>query len=381
MRIVLFTGKGGTGASTLAAATAVHAARSGVKTGLARHRRPDGPGTERDAAEAVPGLSVHLLGERPVLGEGPASEPGTALFDALGLDPVDAAELAWLPGHGARSALLGLRDLAGSGGFDLLVVDAPELDVTLEWLALPDTVDVLVERLLPPQRRVSRAMAAGAAAVPAADRLDHLSAAFDTLRGGLAETRALLQSPAASVRLVLGPEQSSLRAAARAWTALCLLGLRVDGLVANRVARTAPVLDQAAALFGGLPLTRVGAERAEPQDAAALARLGEALHGRPDAAAAERLLAGPATAAPERLEQVADGFELSLALPLARREDVALARAGDQLRVDLRGDFSGCRRVLTLPSALRRCTVAGARLREGTLTVTFRPDPALWRSP
>jgi arsenite-transporting ATPase len=375
VRVLLFTGKGGAGASTLAAATAVHAARSGVKTGLARHRRPDGPRSAPDPAEAVPGLAVQLLGERP------AGEPGAALFAALGLDPVDAAELAWLPGHGALSALLGLRDLARSGRFDLLVVDAPALDATCQWLTLPDTVDVLLERMLPPQRRVSRAMAAGAAAVPDADRLDHLSLAADALRAGLADSRALLQSPAASVRLVLGPERSSLRAAARGWTALSLLGLRVDGLVANRVARSAPLLAEAAALFGGLPLARAGAERAEPEDAAALARLGEALYGRPDAAAAERLLDAPAAAAPERLERVEDGFELSLGLPLAGRQDVALARAGDQLRVDLRGDLSGCRRVLTLPSALRRCTVAGARLRDGRLTVAFRPDPALWRSP
>ena len=70
----------------------------------------------------------------------------------------------------------------------------------------------------------------------------------------------------------------------------------------------------------------------------------------------------------------ADGFLLSLALPLARRDELDLARSGDELVVTV----GGHRRVLALPSALRRCTVAGAVLVADRLEVRFRPDPDLW---
>ena len=69
-----------------------------------------------------------------------------------------------------------------------------------------------------------------------------------------------------------------------------------------------------------------------------------------------------------------DGFLLSLALPLARRDELDLARSGDELVVTV----AGHRRVLALPSALRRCTVAGASLVDDRLQVRFEPDPALW---
>jgi arsenite-transporting ATPase len=72
-----------------------------------------------------------------------------------------------------------------------------------------------------------------------------------------------------------------------------------------------------------------------------------------------------------------DGFELSLALPLARREDLDLARSGDELVVTV----AGHRRLLPLPSALQRCEVVGARLAADRLLVTFTPDPTQWRTP
>ena len=74
------------------------------------------------------------------------------------------------------------------------------------------------------------------------------------------------------------------------------------------------------------------------------------------------------------LERTADGFVLSLALPLARREDVDLSRSGDELVVTV----GGHRRVLALPSALKRCVVSAATLVGGRLAIRFEPDPDVW---
>jgi arsenite-transporting ATPase len=86
------------------------------------------------------------------------------------------------------------------------------------------------------------------------------------------------------------------------------------------------------------------------------------------------VLAPPPPIAVLDVERVDEGFVLGLDLPLARREDLELGRRGDDLVVTV----AGRRRVLALPGALRRCTVAGAALRDGRLAVTFVPDPALW---
>jgi arsenite-transporting ATPase len=108
---------------------------------------------------------------------------------------------------------------------------------------------------------------------------------------------------------------------------------------------------------------------AEPVGLEALVALGEGLYGDADPSA---------DAAPSvdllGLERTPDGFVLSIALPLARRDDVDLARSGDELVVTV----GGHRRVLALPSALKRCTVAGATLVDGRLRVRFEPDPDLW---
>ena len=74
------------------------------------------------------------------------------------------------------------------------------------------------------------------------------------------------------------------------------------------------------------------------------------------------------------VERADDGYDLVVDLPLARGGDVDLARSGDELVLTL----GAWRRVVLLPSALRRCVVRGARLRQGRLRVHFEPDPALW---
>ncbi len=108
---------------------------------------------------------------------------------------------------------------------------------------------------------------------------------------------------------------------------------------------------------------------AEPVGVDALAQLGAELYGdsdpAADAVAAQDLL---------QVERTPEGFVLSLALPLARRDELDLARTGDELVVTV----GGHRRVLALPSALCRCDVVGATLTGGRLVVRFEPDPALW---
>jgi arsenite-transporting ATPase len=212
-------------------------------------------------------------------------------------------------------------------------------------------------------------------AVEAAERLD----------AELADARQLLDAPATTARLVLGPEPGAPAAAVRARAALALHGVRVDGIAVPRLvpgdgddpwrrARAcaqAAVLADADSLLAPLPVLRAAERPVAPASAEELAAIGAELYGSalPCSLAESRLRPGPA------VERDGDAFVLVLDLPGARRADVEVARRGDDLLVDVAGERAAVR----LPSGLRRCEVTGAAVRDGALRVGFRPDPALWR--
>lgn len=406
MRVLLFTGKGGVGKTTVAAATALHAARCGVKAlvvsadpahslgdclgvpvGPQPTELPDGVAAGLSAVQ----VDVRARAERSWR---TIADHLVGILDAVGVDPVAAEELTVLPGAEEILGLLEVRDLVASGGHDLVVVDCAPTSETLRLLALPEAFGHYLEAALPVERRILRALAAGARAghpgrEPAGR--DHVVEAAERLRAELDGVREVLTAPGTSVRLVLTPESVVIAEARRLFTALALHGHRVDEIVANRLVpgdgddpwrsgfarEQAERLAECEASFAPVPLLTAPYLVPEPVGPVALAALGERLYGRPGEDGARRLLAPPDDVARLRVERSAEGFVLVMPLPMADRADVDLARIGDDLRLVV----GGHRRLLTLPSALRRCVVTGARLADGMLQVRFRPDPALWRSP
>jgi len=254
----------------------------------------------------------------------------------------------------------------------------------MDLLALPEALDWYLAKVLPAQRRLARGARPFAALLGRSEALpaDAVFGALLSLRDDLAATRRLLADPATTtVRLVLTPESVVVAEARRTFTALALYGYRVDLVVANRVFPTGRdgfrqgwVEAQRAELrtlsesFAGLPIRTVAYAPAEPVGAVALRAVAGELYGADDPgelSAPVRLM---------RVEPDGEQFRLRLWLPLARRDDIAATRVGDELMITV----AGHRRVLALPSVLRRCEVVGARFDVDELVVQFRPDPALW---
>jgi len=392
VRTLLFTGKGGVGKSTVAAGTAALAAASGARTLVlstdAAHSLADAvgaaPGTIGAEPTAVaPGLHLMQVDAQLRFEQSWAELQRYLLsvLDAVGMDPVTAAELTVLPGAEEVLALLELREQALHGGWDVLVVDCAPTAETLRLLALPEALGWYLHRVLPTQRRVVKALRpvltrAAGAPMPG----DSVFDAIERLAADLAEVRELLSGPEASVRLVLTPERVVLAEARRSYTTLSLFGYRVDGVVANRVFPTADadawragwaqaqqeVMTQAEESFAGLPLWRSAYRPAEPVGVPALTELAEELYAGSDP------LAPPGGDGPFRVVRGEGGAEVRLALPHVSRPDVHLARTGDDLVVTV-GSY---RRLLTLPSGLARLRIAGARMEQGELRVRFVEDPA-----
>jgi arsenite/tail-anchored protein-transporting ATPase len=382
VRLLLLTGTGGAGTTTVAAATAVRAARRGVKTLLLTPEPgllpPLGPVGGTPEGEVEPGLVLRTLdaATRAERAWTACAGPAAALLTSLGVDPLEAEEFLALPGLDDLLTLLEIRD-AAAAGWDLVVVDAPALARTVRLLALPEAVVRAVDRGLPLERRMLWAMGQGASPGGAASPPRGVVEAAERVQAELGGVRSVLGDPGTTVRLVIPPQRAALDAATSAWTALALHGLSVEAVVLNRLmpagdhpwlrerARAeAAVAADAEVAFAPLTVVRLGELPVPPAGADELGALDvDAVNTPPEPVAA-------------RVERDGDAFTFVLPLPRARPGELGLGRRGNELVLDA----AGTRRVLALPSVLRRCEITGAALRDEALRIAFRPDPDLWRS-
>jgi len=406
LRIVLFTGKGGVGKTTTSAATALRLADRGLKTLL----------LSTDAAHSLAdALDVPLAGEPTEVAAGLHAvqidtqrrfeaawhEVQRYLLQLLaqgGVDPITAEELTVLPGIDEVLALLAVRELAASGKWDVLVLDCAPTAETLRLLALPEALGWYLQRVFPVHRKLARGMRPLTAMLGRGGAIPP-EAAFDAivrLADELASVQALLADPGVtSVRLVLTPEAVVTAEARRTFTALALYGYRVDEVVANRVfpadeasaasawqqswvSTQSEQLNAIRDSFAGLPVRRASYLPAEPVGAEALRVVASDLYGDDPGDDPAAIGLGGQLLTVEAAESV-DGeheFVLTMLLPLAARGEVDASRSGDELVVTV----SGHRRVLTLPSVLRRCQVIGGTVADGRLVLRFKPDPQYWRT-
>ena len=403
-RVVLVTGKGGVGKTTTAASTAVRAARSGLRTLVmstdAAHSLGDAldvdlttARTWRETTEVEPGLHALAVGAHTAVEADwqVVRDYLLGVLDAMGVDAVVADELTSLPGAEEVTALAALAHQAESGEWDLVVVDCAPTAETLRLLALPEVLGWHLDRLLPAQRRLLTVLRPAASAatgvpVPGPEVLLVLRAWRELMVG----VRTLLTSARASVRVVLTPERVVIAESRRVLTSLSLHGYAVDAVVVNRVLpdalpgdvdpwRTAWTTAQASGLeqvresFLGIPLLCAPYLAGEPIGADALDALAAATvaDGRPAPALMDDVDV-------PRMRVEADGadFVLTLPLPLVSAGMVGMARREDDLLLEVGGQ----RRVVTLPSVLRRCIVSNAAVGSGELRVRFERDEELWAS-
>jgi arsenite/tail-anchored protein-transporting ATPase len=385
LRVLLFTGKGGVGKSTVAAASAVRAARSGRKvlalSADSAHSLGDALGVEvgHEPVEVETGLFVaHVDAQRRFERSWrEVQDYLLSVLDAAGVDEIAAEELTVLPGAEEVLALLELRDQARSGRWDAVVVDCAPTAETLRLLALPEALGWYMDRVFPVERRLMRAMRpvlGKVAGVPMPR--DRVFDAVERLHRELLEVREVLGAAGSSVRLVLTPESVVVAEARRTWTSLSLYGYRVDAVVANRLLPpevSDPWFDRWKALqaehletiddgFAPVPVLRAELAAEELVGFERLRAFGALLYEGVDPAAV--LHEGELL----QVETAADGrATLVLPLPFAERDDLDLGRHDDELLVRV-GPY---RRVVLLPDTLRRRKVVGAALRDGTLRVTF----------
>jgi arsenite-transporting ATPase len=387
-RILLFTGKGGVGKTTTAAATALRCADAGKRTLVMStdpaHSLADAFGTPLGSLPTA--ISDNLSGqeldaqERMEESWGEIQAYLMQVFDWAGLDAIEAEELAVFPGLDEVFSLSDIKMHAASGQWDVLVVDCAPTAETIRFLSLPDILAWYMDRLFPVSRRVNKAVG------PVLKRVTTLPVANDTVFAAgrrfydrLDGVRELLSDAATTnVRLVVNPERMVIAEARRTYTYLSLFGYSVDAVVANRLlpedvtdpwferwrALQAEHLATIEASFAPLPILRAQLAADELVGLDRLREFGDALYGDHDASAS--LHAGE----PLRVARRAGDYHLTLELPFAEHDDLEVGRRDDELLIRV-GPY---RRALLLPDSLRRREVTDATLRQGRLKVVFAGD-------
>ena len=389
MSLVLYTGKGGVGKTTTAAATAACAAARGSEVLVLSADPAHSLGDvlriplSGEATEVAPRLYALEVDARAEMERhwGSVRDYLVSLFRHQGIEGVVAEELALLPGAEEIASLLAVEQHASSGRWDLVVVDCAPTGSTLRLVTLPEVATSTFRLIL----RLQRALASIVA--PVAQAVVHMplpgSAVYRDverlLYRRLAAIRELLTGAEARVRIVVTPERMVIDEALRAHSDLALFGLPCDAVVMNRllpeVAASEPFFhdwlaiqeercEEVEELFAPLPLLRAALGEDEVVGVEALAAHGEALFaGR---APAERQCEPVGV----RFHPFEDGYRVEIPLPHARADALDVAKLDDQLVVR-----SGSRRrAVPLPRRLARLLLGGARLEDGILSVTLKQD-------
>lgn len=385
MRILLFTGKGGVGKTTVAAATAVQAAEAGLRTLVLStdpaHSLADAFDVELDDTPVPIGarLSGQQLNAR-LRFEQTWDDIRTYVVDVLdwaGAGAVEAEELAVIPGLDEVFALADIKQLATSGEYDLVVVDCAPTAETIRLLSLPDVLGWYMDRMFDTQRRLTRL------ARPVLNRMTTVPIAGEAVFGAIRRfydrldgVRELLtDGDVTSARLVVNPERMVVAEARRTYTYLSLFGYHVDAVVANRVlpadvddawfarwkATQTAHLEVIADAFAPLPILTAELADHEVIGYEELRSFGGALYR--DLDATGRLSA----VEPMRVDAVGERLVLSVHLPGTARSDVELGRTEQELLLTV----GPLRRAFVLPDSLVRREVAGARLAGDRLEVEF----------
>jgi arsenite-transporting ATPase len=385
MRILLFTGKGGVGKTTVAAATAVRAAEAGLRTVVCS---TDPAHSLADALDVPLGdrptpIAEHLWGQQlnaRIRFEEAWNDVRRYLVDVLdwaGAGSVEAEELAVIPGLDEVFALADIKEFASSDAYDLVVVDCAPTAETIRLLSLPDVLAWYMDRVFETQRRLTRLarpIVQRLANVPVAG--DNVFAAIHRFYDRLDGVRELLtDGDITSARLVVNPERLVVAEARRTYTYLSLFGYHVDAVIVNRLlpadvehpwlaqwkTTQAAHLDVIAEAFAPLPLLTSELANEEIIGLSQLSMFAKGCYD--DLDVADRL----SFAEPFRVEAHGEQLLLSLHLPFVSRAEVELGRTEDELVVTV----GPHRRAMLLPDSLARRDVGRARFVDGRLVIEF----------
>ncbi len=393
MRVILMTGKGGVGKTSVAAATGLRCAELGYKTLVLStdpaHSLADSFDLELGHEPKL--VSPNLWGaELDALMElegnwGAVKRYITQVLQARGLEGVQAEELAILPGMDEIFGLVRMKRHYDEGDFEVLIIDSAPTGTALRLLSLPEVGGWYMRKFYKPFQGMSVALRPivepifrplAGFSLPDKEVMDAPYEFYEQIE---ALEKVLTDNTQTSVRLVMNPEKMVIKESLRAHAYLSLYNVSTDLVVANRIIPQEvndpffqrwkenqqiykqEIYDN----FHPLPVKEVPLYSEEMCGLAALERLKETLYGNEDPAKVyyqENTL---------KVLQEKDYYSLELYLPGIPKEQIQLNKTGDELNVRI----GNHRRNLVLPQALAALKPSGAKMEEDYLKIRFN-NPA-----
>ncbi|WP_373232404.1 ArsA family ATPase [Cohnella sp.] len=385
MRIIIYTGKGGVGKTSIAAATAVKMAKQGKRTLIlstdAAHSLADslampiGPDPIQ-ISENLWGQEVNSLRETE-RNWGTVQGWLTKLLDKAQLKDITTEEMLVFPGMEELFSLLQIKEHAQSGLYDVLVVDCAPTGETLRLLSYPNVLNWWLEKIFPNERKLIKLVRPVAKLVnridlPSDDVLDSI----EFFARGLEEMQRIVLNPEiTSVRIVLNPEKMVLAESKRSFTYLNLFGFNTDAVIVNRVLPDEAgegffahwrnlqkkYEEEIVSNFQPLPILKAPMMPKEVIGLSALEELADIVYGTQDPS--EIYYRGRT----EIIREDDGEMLLELMIPFVDKAELDLTQTGDELTVDA----GAYKRKVILPRPLMGRQVAGARYAEDRLVIRF----------
>ncbi|TEB07916.1 Arsenical pump-driving ATPase [Pelotomaculum schinkii] len=385
MRVILYTGKGGVGKTSLAAATAVASAAAGKKTIV----------VSTDAAHSLgDSFDIRLKNEPDKIREnlwaqeistllsaekrwGKVQDYLSALLISQKINDITAEELVVFPGLEELFNMLEILNHCKKGDYDVVIVDCAPTGETLRLLSFPTVLSWWLEKLFPVQKaliKFARPISKPLLGVPLPgdDTLDSIAELFQKL----GEMHVLLtDQEVTSVRLVVNPEKMVIREAERSFMYLNLYGFSTDAVIVNRLLPDVELgryfekwgelqhsyLQYIKDQFSPIPVFTVPLFRQEVVGFTDLEKIaGECFGENPPG---QFFYRGQS----QKISQMGEGYILDMALPFAEKGDITLSQRGDELTVRV-GDY---KRNIFLPRILLGRDALGAKLESGVLKIQF----------
>jgi arsenite-transporting ATPase len=393
MRILLFSGKGGVGKTSLAAATGLRLAELGHRTLVMSidpaHSLADSFDLElelfhthtSDPLSIRDGLSIFELNIQKEVKRHwqQISSYVISVLRTTGISDVEAEELAILPGMEELSAMMYINQYRRENRYDVIVLDAAPTAESMRFISMPTTLDWYMKHIFPFQRNLLKAVRPIANRVapfelPTDSYFANIRDLFEKLEG----VDELLEDPQlTSVRLVTNPEKMVLRETQRAFVYFSLHGLTVDTVIVNRVLplevkdtwfnewhnSQEHVLRELEEYFAPVPVRRVPLFAHEVLGQERLRDLAKVLYAEGEDPSAVTQTEKPYTFVKR------DGlYEVRLRLPFATKGEVGLFKKGDELVVEI----GTLRRHIGLPRSMAMLVPGRARLDNRILTVEMK---------
>lgn len=394
MRIILYTGKGGVGKTTIAAATGIKLAELGYKTivislDVAHSLRDAFDNHEKlvrqrkeKQIQIKDNLWIQEINVQEAIVEywDDVYSYIRSLLNRSGLDSLVAEEIAVFPGMEEICALLYINQYVREKSYDVIILDCAPTGESLRFVSIPTTLEWYMSHIFKLERNLARVAGpvierVSSVPIPRDNYFQNIQDLFDKLEG----IDGVLTDPkVTTVRLVTNPEKIVIKETQRAFMYFCLYGLCIDAVIINRIfpdgvdaayfetwkRSQQHYIEEATAYFSDVPIWKVNLFEEEIVGERGLHRLADTLYSEIDPAdqfSEER---------PYLFQKTGEVYQLSMRLPFLSKEEIGLTKHGDELIVTI----GGFKQHIALPRTLSNKKTTGAKLTGDQLVIKFEGE-------